>query len=43
MIDADLRLSSQDLKSLYKDFKDLELDIVQSGLKSYVGSGFGEG
>ena len=40
MIDADHRLSSKDLKSLYKDLKDLDLDIVQSGLKSFKGSGF---
>jgi glycosyltransferase involved in cell wall biosynthesis len=40
MIDADHRLNSGDLNSLLNDMKEYNFDIVQSGLVSYVNSGF---
>lgn len=40
LIDADHRLKEGDLDSLYRDLVDLNLDIVQSQLKSYKIHGF---
>ncbi len=40
MIDADHRLRPGDLDSLLADMEEFQLDIVQSGLISYVNNGF---
>ena len=42
MIDADHRLRPGDLDSLLADMEEFQLDIVQSGLISYVNNGFWE-
>lgn len=40
MIDADHRVKPGDIRSLYNDLLDFDLDIVQSQLKSYENHGF---
>jgi glycosyltransferase involved in cell wall biosynthesis len=40
MIDADHRLQTDDLASLYRDLVEFNLDIVQSGLVSHANHGF---
>lgn len=40
MVDADHRLSPDDLESLLKDMREFDFDIVQSGLLSYMNHGF---